>query len=74
MSSQKEPLRLTGWIKQRVCQMVYEVGQVAAEETTELVEEVGHAVLDSTQAVARRALIAGSDRLRDYLRIRKRGE
>lgn len=67
-------MRLTAWMKQRVRQIAHEVGQVAAEEATALVEEVGHAVIDSTQAAARRALVLGSDRLRDYLRIRNRGE
>ncbi len=54
--------------------MAHEVSQIAVEETTALVEDVGQAVIASTEAVARRALALGSDRLRDYLRLRNRGK
>ena len=74
MKAKDEPTRLANWMKARVHQMAHQVSQIAAEETTALVEDIGQAVIASTEAVARRALALGSDRLRDYLRLRNRGK
>ncbi len=74
MRDKGEPTLLATWMKERVHQMAHRVSQVAAEETTALVEDIGQAVIASTEAVARRALALGSDRLRDFLRIRNRGK
>lgn len=74
MRAKDEPTLLATWMRERVRQMAHEVSQIAVEETTALVEDVGQAVIASTEAVARRALALGSDRLRDYLRLRNRGK
>jgi hypothetical protein len=72
MRAKDEPARLAAWMKERAYSMAREVSQVAAEKTTELVDDVGHAVIDSTQTAARAALALGSDRLRDFWRLRNR--
>lgn len=74
MRAKDEPTLLATWMKERVHQMAQQVSEIAAEETTALVEDVGQAVIASTEAVARRALELGSDRLRDFLRLRNRGK
>jgi len=74
MSAKDEPKVLATWMKERVHQMTHQVSQIAAEEATALVEDVGLAVIASTEAVARRALALGSDRLRNYLLLRNRGK
>ena len=74
MRAKAEPTLLATWMKKRVHQMAHQVSQIAAEEATALVEDVGQAVIASTEAVARRALALGSDRLRDFLRLQNRGK
>lgn len=74
MRAKAEPKLLATWMKERVHQMAQQVSQIAAEETTALVEDVGQALIASTEAVARRALALGSNRLRDFLRLRNRGK
>ena len=73
MRSHRTAARLGAWMKERFHAAAREVGQVAAEEASALIKELGLIVIDRAQEGLQRGLTESSEQLREFLQGRKRG-